>query len=53
MDGTTGTFTQQDNNTTYSVATTSANGLMSASDKAKLNTMELATLAEVQSYLGI
>lgn len=53
MDGTTGTFTQQDNNTTYGVATTSANGLMSASDKAKFNTMELATLAEVQSYLGI
>ena len=53
MDGTTGTFTQQDNNTTYSVATTSANGLMSASDKTKLNTMELATLTEVQDYLGI
>ena len=53
MDGTTGTFTQQDNNTTYSAATTSANGLMSASDKTKLNTMELATLAEVQTYLGI
>ena len=53
MDGTTGTFTQQDNNTTYSVVTTSANGLMSATDKSKLDTMELATLAEVQTYLGI
>lgn len=53
MDGTTGTFTQQDNNTTYSAATTSANGLMSSSDKTKLNTMELATLAEVKTYLGI
>ena len=53
MDGTTGTFTQQDNNTTYSAATTSANGLMSSSDKSKLNTMELATLAEVKAYLGI
>lgn len=53
MDGTTGTFTQQDNNTTYSVVTTSANGLMSASDKTKLNAIELATLAEVQTYLGI
>lgn len=37
MDGTTGTFTQQDNNTTYSVATTSANGLMSSTDKSKLD----------------
>lgn len=53
MDGTTGTFTQQDNNTTYSVVTTSANGLMSATDKSKLDTMELATLAEVKTYLGI
>lgn len=39
LDGTTGTFTQQDNNTTYSVATTSANGLMSKDDKAKLDKM--------------
>lgn len=53
MDGTTGTFTQQDNNATYSVATTSANGLMSASDKAKLDTIELATIAEVKTYLSI
>ena len=53
MDGTTGTFTQQDNNTTYNVVTTSANGLMSAADKAKLDTIELATLAEVKTYLGI
>lgn len=53
MDGTTGTFTQQDNNTIYSVATTSANGLMSSSDKTKLNSIELATLAEVETYLAI
>ena len=53
MDGTTGTFTQQDNNTTYSVATTSANGLMSSSDKSKLNGMVLATVSEVETYLGI
>lgn len=53
MDGTTGTFTQQDNNTTYNVVTTSTNGLMSSSDKVKLNAMELATLAEVKTYLGI
>lgn len=53
MDGTTGTFTQQDNNTTYNAVTTSANGLMIASDKVKLDAMELATLAEVKTYLGI
>ena len=33
LDGTKTTFTQQDNDTTYSVATESANGLMSAADK--------------------
>lgn len=38
---------------THSVATTSANGLMSSSDKVKLDVMELATFAEVKSYLGI
>lgn len=37
LDGTTGTFTQQDNNTTYSAATTSTAGLMSAADKTKLD----------------
>ena len=37
LDGTTTTFTQQDNNTTYGVATSSADGLMSKSDKAKLD----------------
>lgn len=42
-DGTTFTFTQQD--TTYSDATTSAHGLMTASDKTKLN--GIATGAEV------
>ena len=36
-DGSTGTFTTQDTNTTYSAATTSAAGLMSAADKTKLN----------------
>lgn len=53
MDGTTGTFTQQDNNTTYSAVTTSANGLMIASDKSKLDGMVLATVTEVEAYLGI
>lgn len=36
-DGSTFTFTQQDTNTTYSDATTSAHGLMTAADKTKLN----------------
>lgn len=36
-DGTTGTITTQDTNTTYGVATSSANGLMSSSDKSKLD----------------
>lgn len=35
--GTTGTITTQDTNTTYGVATTSANGLMSSGDKSKLD----------------
>lgn len=39
--------------TTYSVATTSANGLMSASDKSKLDGMLLATVSEVKTYLAI
>ena len=53
MDGTTGTFTQQDNNTTYSAVTTSANGLMIASDKVKLDGMVFATVSEVETYLAI
>lgn len=39
--------------TTYSVVTTSANGLMSKSDKSKLDGMVLATVSEVETYLGI
>lgn len=35
--------TPADNNTTYSVATTSANGLMSSSDKTKLNGLDATT----------
>ena len=35
--GATGTITTQDTNTTYNVATSSANGLMSSADKAKLD----------------
>ena len=39
--------------TTYGVSTSSANGLMSASDKAKIEGMVLATVSEVETYLGI
>ena len=39
-DGTTGTITTQDTNTTYGIATTTSNGLMSSSDKTKLNGIE-------------
>lgn len=44
-DGTTGSITTQDTNTTYGVATTTANGLMSKDDKTKLN--GIASGAEV------
>ena len=37
LDGTTSTFTQQDINTTQGLASSSSNGLMSASDKSKLD----------------
>ena len=46
LDGTKTTFTQQDSNTTYSVATSSADGLMSKSDKAKLD--GISSGAEIQ-----
>lgn len=39
--------------TTYSAVTTSANGLMLAADKVKLDGMVLATVSEVETYLGI
>ena len=48
-DGTTGTLTTQD--TTYSNATTSAAGLMSAEDKTKLN--GIASGAQVNSVTGV
>ena len=47
-DGTTGTITTQDTNTTYSAATTSAAGLMSAADKTKLD--GIATSANNYSH---
>lgn len=39
-------------NTTYNAATTSANGLMSAADKTKLDGMNVATTEEVTEMLG-
>lgn len=48
LDGTTFTFTQQDTDTTYGVATQSANGLMSASDKSKMDSLR-ASVYETHS----
>ena len=45
--------TKANSSHTHSAATTSANGLMSASDKSKLDGMEFATVSEVETYLGI
>lgn len=41
-DGTTGSITTQDTNTTYGNASQSANGLMSAADKKKLDSVDMA-----------
>ena len=52
LDGTTTTFTQQDSSTTYGIATPSSDGLMSKSDKAKLDeiTSTYATKSELSSH---
>lgn len=47
LDGTTFTFTQQDDNTTYSVATQKANGLMSSSDKTKLDSLSTTSISAI------
>lgn len=47
LDGTTFTFTQQDNNTTYGVATQKANGLMSATDKTKLDNLSVTSVSAI------
>lgn len=47
LDGTTFTFTQQDNNTTYEVATQKANGLMSSADKAKLDNLSATSVSAI------
>lgn len=52
LDGTTTTFTQQDSSTTYSVATSSADGLMSKEDKAKLDGISSGAGSNVKSVNG-
>lgn len=47
LDGTTFTFTQQDNNTTYEVATQKANGLMSSEDKTKLDNLSATSFSAI------
>lgn len=47
LDGTTFTFTQHDNNTTYGVATQSTNGLMSAADKTKLDSLSTTSISAI------
>lgn len=47
LDGTTFTFTQQDTNTTYGVATQKANGLMSAADKTKLDNLSATSVSAI------
>lgn len=49
LDGTTFTFTQQDNNTTYGVATQKANGLMSAADKTKLDNLSTTSISAISN----
>lgn len=47
LDGTTSTFTQQYTNTTYGVATQNANGLMSAADKTKLDSLNATSVSAI------
>lgn len=47
LDGTTFTFTQQDNNTTYGIATQKANGLMSSADKTKLDNLSATSVSAI------
>lgn len=50
LDGTKFTFTQQDNNTTYGVATQYTNGLMSSSDKTKLDILSATSISAISNY---
>lgn len=47
LDGTTFTFTQQDNNTTYGIATQYTSGLMSSADKTKLDNLSATSVSEI------
>lgn len=49
LDGTTFTFTQQDNNTTYGIATQSTSGLMSAADKTKLDGLSATSISAISN----
>ncbi len=47
LDGTKFTFTQQDSDTTYEVATQYTNGLMSSSDKTKLDSLSTTSISAI------
>lgn len=49
LDGTKFTFTQQDSNTTYEVATQYTNGLMSSSDKTKLDSLSTTSVSAISN----
>ena len=50
MHGTKFTFTEQDSNTTYEVATQYTNGLMSSSDKTKLDSLSETSISAISNY---
>lgn len=50
LDGTKFTFTQQDSDTTYEVATQYTNGLMSSSDKTKLDNLSETSISAITNY---
>lgn len=50
LDGTTFEFTQQDSDTTYEVATQYTNGLMSSSDKTKLDSLSATSISAISNY---
>lgn len=51
LDGTTSTFTQQDTNTTYGLASTTSNGLMSAADKKAIDREFFRLLPKGGTYI--
>lgn len=50
LDETTFTFTQQDSDTTYEVATQYTDGLMSSSDKTKLDSLSATSISAISNY---